>query len=162
MTYDTILLCCTTYNMDLIYSKLSFFSVNINKMGYCAVLTADCSNKACNGTCNVKQMDINIYSFSSDPLFSCSETTSETSLNWHLWGWTAISWVIRGFQRLCSTFPPCWTCNCPTISSLLFLCSTLTWSTCTSTTTASRVSQQCRSRYQLEELWQVAEIHNTN
>lgn len=38
------------------------------------------------------------------------------------------------------TYPACWTCNCRTIRSLLFLYSTLTWSTCILTTTASRVS----------------------
>lgn len=137
--------------------KTFYITANINKMGYCAVLRAGCCKIACNATCNIKQMYINFNSFSSDPLFSCSGTISKTSLNWHLWGWTATSWVIRGFPRLCSTFPPCWTCNCPTTSLLLFLCSTLTWSTCTSTTTASRVSQQCSNQYHLEDFWEKAQ-----
>lgn len=89
----------------------------------------------------------------------CSETTSRTLLIWRLWGWTATSWAIRGSPRTSSTYPPCWTCNYPTISSPPFRCSALTWSTCTSTTTASRVSRLCSAiprGLRIFERWQIS------
>lgn len=68
-------------------------------------------------------------------------TTSKTLLTWRLWGWTATAWLTWESQRRSSTYPLCWTCSCPTISSPPSPWLALTWSTCTSTITTLRVSR---------------------